>query len=356
MPPVEAASSRVIPSIVRRWIWPAIVVVIGVAAIALVGDVRELGSRLEGFAWPAFVAALGLSLGNYLVRFVRWQIYLRNQRIEVPAPSSALVFGAGLSLSLTPAKLGELVKSYLLRELHDIPATRSAPIVVAERITDLVALFVLAVIGVAAYGMQTTLVIVAAGLIAWGLLLLAWPRPARALIDVVTKPRLTCRFRVPLHDMYTELVALCRPRLLLSATALAIPSWACECVGFAVIVNAFPGAHVSLPLAMVIYAAATIAGALSFLPGGLGVTEGGMTILLVQSSNIDHATALGATLLTRLATLWFAVLIGVVLLGVARARIGAKTAASNPPSNPPPDPASNPPPDPPSSASSPRTS
>jgi len=337
MPQPEAPSSHpVLPRLVRRWIWVAIVVVIAIAAVVLIGDVRELGDRLDGFRWPAFAAAIGLSLANYTIRFVRWQLYLRHQRITVPTRSSALVFGAGLSLSITPAKLGELVKSYLLRELHDIPATHTAPIVVAERITDLVALLVLAVIGVAAYGVEPTLVAIAGGLIGFGLLLLAWPRPARALIDLVTSPRLTRRFRDPLHEMYGGLVELCRPRLLGIATAIAIPSWACECIGFALIVNAFPGPHVALPLAMVIYAASTIAGALSFLPGGLGVTEGGMTILLVQSTQLDQATALDATLLVRLATLWFGVLLGVVLLAVARARIAAMPSKSTTGSQAPP--------------------
>ncbi len=312
----------------RRWIWVAIVAVIGVAAIVLIGDVRDLGARLDGFAWPVFVIALGLSLTNYAVRYVRWQVYLRHQKVSVPAGSSALVFGAGLSLAITPAKLGELVKSYLLRELHGIPAVQTAPVVIAERVTDLVALLALAVFGVAAYGMQPTLVAVAGGLIGFGLLLLAWPRPARALIELVTHLRLTRRFRAPMHEMYGGLASLCSPFLLVLATAIAIPSWACECIGFALIVNAFPGAHVDLELAMVIYAASTIAGALSFLPGGLGVTEGGMTILLVQN-HVDPATALDATLLTRLATLWFGVLLGIVLLAVARARIARLGSANS---------------------------
>jgi glycosyltransferase 2 family protein len=317
--------------VVRRWIWLAIVAVIAIAAVVMVGDLRELGDHLRAFSWSALALAIALSLANYVVRFVRWQIYLRHQQVEVPTGSSALVFGAGLSLAITPAKLGELVKSYLLRELHGVPATQTAPIVVAERVTDLVALLVLAVIGVAIYGVQPTLVIVAGGLIGFGLLMLAWPRPARALIDLVTRPRFTQRFRAPMHEMYAGLVSLCRPRLLVMATAIAIPSWACECVGFAVIVNAFPGAHIDLPLAMAIYAASTIAGALSFLPGGLGVTEGGMTILLVQTAQLDQAVALDATLLTRLATLWFGVLLGIVLLAIARGRI-AKSAALRAPS------------------------
>ncbi len=316
----------------RRWIWVAIVLVIGIAAIFMLGDVRQLGERLGTFGWWSFGVALALALTNYAIRFLRWQLYLRHQGVLVPVGSSAIVFGAGLSLSITPAKLGELVKSYLLRELHDIPATQTAPIVVAERVTDLIALLLVAVVGVAFYGVQTTLVLGAGAVILLGLVLLAWPRPTRALIDLVTGPKPTRRFRAPLQEVYTGLASLCRPKLLVFATLIAIPAWGAECIGFGLIVNAFPGTEVSMGLATVIYAATSIAGALSFLPGGLGVTEGAMTVLLVKSaSRIDQATALDATLLTRLATLWFAVLLGLMLLAVARGRIARRRAQAPPP-------------------------
>src|SRR4029079_9943965 len=121
--------------------------------------------------------------------------------------------------------------------------------------------------------------------------------------------------------------ALCRPVPLTIATLIAVPAWGCECVGFALVCNAFPGAHVELGLAMVIYAGTTIAGALSFLPGGLGVTEGAMTVALVEgAAKLDGSTALTATLLTRLATLWFAVIIGVVFLAIARRRMSMRRA------------------------------
>ena len=304
----------------RRWVFFAIAVVIGLAAFSMVGDVRHLGERMNGFAWRAFFAAIGRALANYMLRFVRWQLYLRMQQVRVPVASSAVVFGAGLSLSITPAKLGELVKSYLLREMHDVPAPRTAPIIVAERVTDLIALLCLAVVGVAAYGVDPTFVIAAGALIAIGLVLLAWPRPTRALIDLATRPARLRRLRDPLHESLGHLSSLCRPGLLVLATLIAIPAWGCECVGFAVICDAFPGAHVDVGLAMVIYAGTTIAGALSFLPGGLGVTEGAMTLALVRW-HLDRATAVAATLLTRLATLWFAVLLGIAFLALARRRI-----------------------------------
>ncbi|MGE0872723.1 MAG: lysylphosphatidylglycerol synthase transmembrane domain-containing protein [Kofleriaceae bacterium] len=316
----------------RRWIWVAIVVVIGIAAIAMVEDTGKLGERLSGFRWWAFVGACGLALANYAIRFLRWQLYLRHQSVDVPTGSSTLVFGSGLSLSITPGKVGELMKSYLLRELHGVAVTRTAPIVVAERVTDLIALVVIAVAGVAAYGIQPTLVAIAAALVAFGLIVLAWPRPARAIIDLTTYPQLTRRFRVSLHDVYQGLAGLCRPTLLVPATAIAIAAWICECVGFALVVNAFPEAHVDLGLAMVIYAGTTIAGALSFLPGGLGVTEGAMTIALVQmAEHVDRATAINATLLTRIATLWLALVVGLGFLAVARARVARLGATNRPP-------------------------
>ena len=309
-----------------RWLWLVIAAVIGVAAISVIGDIRHLGERLSGFAWSAFIAALALALTNYVLRFVRWQIYLRRQEVSIPPASSAIVFGAGLSLSITPAKLGELVKSFLLREMHDIPAPKTAPIVVAERVSDLIALLLLAVIGVAAYGVDPTLVIGAGGLIMFGLVLLAWPRPTRALIDLVTSPARLQRLRVPFHETLVGLSALCRPGPLALATLIAVPAWGCECVGFALVCGAFPGVHVDLGLATVIYAGTTIAGALSFLPGGLGVTEGAMTLALVSgSARLDPSTAVAATLLTRLATLWFAVLIGVILLAIAKRRIARRS-------------------------------
>jgi uncharacterized protein (TIRG00374 family) len=317
--------------VLRRWIWIAIVLVIGAAMIAMLGDVRQLPARLGGFRWSAFAAALCLALGNYMIRFVRWTLYLRRQAVRVPARASALVFGAGLSLSITPGKVGDLIKSYLLRELYGIPATRTAPIVIAERVSDLIALLVLAVAGVAAYGVAGTAAVAAGAVIAVGLVLLAWPRPTRALIELATRPARLRRLRTPLHDMYASLVALCRPATLVAATAIAVPAWACECVGFALIVNAFPGAHVALGLAMVIYASTTIAGALSFLPGGLGVTEGAMVMWLVRgASQLDRGIAIDAALLARLATLWFAVGLGLVCLAIARRWIRTR-----PPGTPP---------------------
>lgn len=304
------------------------------ALFALVGDVRNLGQRLHGLTWWYVGVALALTLCNYALRWLRWSLYLHRQHVVVPRSSSVLVFGAGLSLAITPGKLGELAKSLLLHELHDVPMRQSAPIVLAERVTDLVGVLLIALCGVAIYGVAPELIAAAVVIVGGGLLVLAWPRPARALLHLLTRPARLRSKRAALFAVYEDLAALCRPAPLTWATALAVPAWLCECFGFAVILHAFPETSVPIGLALLIYAATTIAGALSFLPGGLGVTEGAMTLLLVKGGgHIDAATAVAATLLTRFATLWFGVALGMVFMLAARRRVARRGAGDTPPAD-----------------------
>jgi uncharacterized protein (TIRG00374 family) len=305
--------------------------VIGIALVAglsIYADVGKLGDRLAGFQWWAFAAALGLALCNYFLRFIRWTLYLKSASISLATGLSAKIFLSGFALSVTPGKLGELVKCYLIREYQAVPIAKSAPLVVGERVTDLTALLVLGVIGVATYGVAQDMVILGIVLVSGGLLVLAWPALAKACIRLLSAPRPMRRFRDPLLEFYRGLNHLVRPWPLLWATSLGVVAWLAECVGFALILSAFPGTEIPLGLAILIYAATTVAGALSFLPGGLVVTEAAMTVLLVQAARgVDEPTAVAATLLIRLATLWFAVLIGLVALTALR-RGSSKAAAA----------------------------
>jgi uncharacterized protein (TIRG00374 family) len=96
---------------------------------------------------------------------------------------------------------------------------------------------------------------------------------------------------------------------------LSVISWFFECAAFWAVVNGFAGASVDIQAATFIYASMTVAGALSFLPGGLGVTEAGMLAMLEQlATGCGRSVAAAATFVTRLCTLWFAVLVGIVAL------------------------------------------
>jgi uncharacterized protein (TIRG00374 family) len=71
--------------------------------------------------------------------------------------------------------------------------------------------------------------------------------------------------------------------------------------------------ELALPTAIGIYAVSMLVGALSFIPGGLGSTEAVM-VLLLKLTGVDATTALAITLIARVATLWFAVVLGLLCL------------------------------------------
>ena len=307
------------PKLWRRLIFVMIVGIAVFAGFSIYADVGKLGDRLLTLAPTAVAAALLLALGNYVIRFVRWELYLRAVGVAAPRRTSLLVFIAGFALSVTPGKLGELVKAVLLREAAGAPVERTATVVVAERATDLLALVILGIVGVAAYGVASSMVIAASAVTAIGIAVLSSRRLAEGAIGLIGRIPRIGKIAPRLTDAYQHMAGLVRPVPLAWATALGILAWLCECVGFALICRGFPGADVPLGLATLIYAVTTVAGALSFLPGGLLVTEASMTLLLVKwAHGLDRPAAVAATIVTRLCTLWFAVVLGLVAFLVLR--------------------------------------
>jgi uncharacterized membrane protein YbhN (UPF0104 family) len=272
--------------------------VVVVLALGLYADFGALGDELASFRWELFPLALALTALNYLLRFFRWQRYLSKLAIEVPAGRSFAIFVAGLTMTITPAKLGELLKSGLLKRAYDVPVRRSAPVVLAERVTDATGVVLLAVVAGAA-GRN------------WPLLVAA-VLAVTALVVVVHSPLLERFGR--LGEAPGAARALLGTRLLVEMTLLSAVSWLFECLAAYVCVQ---GLRLDLSLAetIVVFTLGSLAGAISFLPGGLGVAETSMTGLIKVLGDTTKAQAAAATVLIRVATLWFAVALG--LLGLA---------------------------------------
>jgi uncharacterized membrane protein YbhN (UPF0104 family) len=279
-------------------------------ALAFYSDF-DLLDELGGFRWELFPLALALTALNYLIRFGRWEIYLGRVGIDVPIGRSFAVFVAGLTMTVTPGKAGEVLKCGLLRRSFDVPVRRSAPVVLAERVTDATGVVVLAVVA----GASTD---------RWPLLVLALAGVA-AIVAVVHSPLLG-RFAA-LGEAPETARRLLGWWLLVGMTALSAISWFCECLAAYVCVR---GLELDLSLAdtVVVFSVGSLAGALSFLPGGLGVAEASMTGLIRHLGDTTKVAAAAATVLIRLATLWFAVALGLIGLAVeerlARARSQAE--------------------------------
>jgi uncharacterized protein (TIRG00374 family) len=105
---------------------------------------------------------------------------------------------------------------------------------------------------------------------------------------------------------------LIAPIALFWGVGIGIVAWFAECWGFYFILKGF-GADISAISTSFIYSFSTLFGAVTMLPGGLGTTEASMTGLL-NLQGISRSNAVGATIIIRLCTLWFAVAIGAFVL------------------------------------------
>src|SRR5438270_4673736 len=132
----------------------AVTLVIGllvVVGLALTADPRALARSLRDVDVRLLVPVLALSIFNYGLRYIRWEIYLRRIGATLSRGRSLAVFLVGFLLSVTPGKAGELGKAWLVRELGGGPALRVAPAVLAERVTDLLGVAVLLAVGALAF-------------------------------------------------------------------------------------------------------------------------------------------------------------------------------------------------------------
>ena len=278
------------------------------AALVGYGDFWEMVQRLAHFPVTHLIAALALALLNYLLRFFRWAYYLRVLKISAPVAVGGLVFLSGLAMSITPGKAGELLKSYLLRDRAGVPVSVSAPVVVMERITDVVSVVLLGLVGLALLPLPVVLALLAALFISGGALMVVASRHSGRLLGLP----LLRRWKSSLETSHQGLRLLTVPRVVAIAVALGAVAWFCEGLAFWVILQGLD-ADQSLGRAVSIYAAATLVGAVSAMPGGLVGTEGSMVALL-QNSGIARGPASAGTLLVRLVTLWFAIAIGLMAL------------------------------------------
>jgi len=287
-----------------------------VVGLMLYSDASALAGVLTTISWAPFGWALALSLAGYGVRVVKWEIYLRGLAIRLPPGPSVLCFFAGMVMSISPGKVGEVLKSFLLRRSYSVPVARSAPIVVAERLTDLMALLLLTSVGVASTGYGWPVLVAGTGLVAALVVVFAWAPAGRWTVRVSARLPGIRRVSSRLEEARAAMQALMGGRILFATLGLSLVAWGLEAVGTWLILDGLPGVDATLGEATFIYAFSTVAGALTMLPGGLIATEGSMIALLELTGGLATSSevATAATLLVRFATLWFGVALGAVAL------------------------------------------
>lgn len=223
-------------------------------------------------------------------------------------------------MSITPAKIGELLKSYLVKEVTNEPISKTAPVIFAERVTDFLSLLIISIVGAYVFDYGITLSVGVSAFFIVLIFIISNKRLCLSILNYLERLTLLKKYLNSIHNTYESSYQLLKPKPLLIMTIVSLLAWGFECLGYYLILLNF-NINFGFFWTSFSYAFATIAGAVSMLPGGLGVTEGSLTFLLVNNE-VSNSTAVATTLLIRVVTLWFAVLVGVVSVFFYQKRFG----------------------------------
>ncbi len=300
-------------------------VVIGLSFYA---DLPELLEAFRHWRWMYLPLVLMCVVSNYALRFFRWHYYLSVIGIDkVDWKDSLGIFLSGFSLTMTPGKAGEVLKSFLLKQVHGTPVSYSASIVVVERLTDVLGMVLIASLGLASYHFGSSVLGLTLALCVLFVVLVQQQTLIRRVFDAGERRARVKLFVAPMRNLYESTYLLLRLKPLLGGIAIATVGWAGECVAFFLVLvglGLLPSATLALQSAF-IYALTTLVGAVSFLPGGLGATEAGMAVLLTRMVHLGRDASAAATMLIRFATLWFAVVLGFAVLGIFQRSVSARS-------------------------------
>lgn len=281
---------------------------------SIYADFDNLIKTFGEFSWIYFPLVLALSFGNYIIRYYKWEYYRKLLEIDLKPKASFLIFMSTFVMSVTPGKMGELLKSYLVREENGTPISRSAPIILAERLTDFISVVLLCIAGAFVFDYGQGIIIGVGLFFLSGVILISSRKLSMKFISYLEKIKLFSRFAHKFQEAYESIYTLVRIKPLIIATFVSAVAWFCECLGLYVILRVYSTIshiEVSLMSAVFIYGFSTIVGSIAMLPGGLGVTEASLTGLMVLMK-IPKDVSVASTFIIRVATLWFAVLIGVI--------------------------------------------
>ena len=291
-----------------------VIAVIGLyAAFLITSDINTVYDKISDFKIEFFPIILLLVTSNWFVLFFRWHLLLRNAKIFIPVKDSFLILASGFALTIIPGKVGELVKSQLLKTKFGIARSKTIPIVILEQFYTAIGIIMLSFFGIWYFELGVYVLGIFTAILVFVFVLLSSRKAFNKIVSLLEKRRFTSKFVEPLSSSYDAIKNGIRGPITLYACGLSMLFWMLEAISVYFILLGF-GVEVIGFLAIIsTYTTSIMLGILSFLPIGVGVVEGTLTSFFTIHG-IDVSLALTIVIVIRLFTRWYGVSFGFIAL------------------------------------------
>jgi len=291
-----------------------VIAVIGLyAAILIATDINTISSKISDFKIETIPIILLLVTSGWFTIFFRWHLLLRNAKIFIPVKDSFLILASGFALTIIPGKVGELVKSQLLKTKFGIARSKTVPIVILEQFYTAIGIIMLSFFGIWYFELGIYVLGIFTAALVFVFVLLSSRKAFNKIVSLLEKRRFTSKFVEPLSSSYDSIKNGIRGQITLYASGLSILFWLIEAITIYLILLAFGVDAIGFLIVISTYTTSIMLGILSFLPLGLGVVEGTLASFFTIHG-IDISLALTIVIVIRLFTRWYAVSFGFIAL------------------------------------------
>ena len=291
-----------------------LVAAVGVYAIFLfISDYSIISEKISNFKINYLPLILFFVSISWIPLIIKWHLLLKNCEIDIPLKKSITGWFAGVAFEITPGHIGALMKSQILKTSSNIPRTKTVPIIIVEKVYELIGAILASVIGIIILGMEFYLIIIAiSGLVV--IFFFMYHKPASELFfNRITKLKFFSKYVENLSEFYEIVKKSTNVKTATICILLALTYWFMVSAAAYYTLIAFDVNILDYLKVLAIYTTSSLLGAISFIPGGIGITEGSITGLFTLNG-IDVSAALILSVMIRVLTLWYTVGVGFIAL------------------------------------------
>ncbi|MGZ7134653.1 MAG: lysylphosphatidylglycerol synthase transmembrane domain-containing protein [Methanobacterium sp.] len=285
--------------------------------MGIYADFRDLISAIEQFNWIYFVLMIILTTLAYFIRFIKWNFFLKSVGVHLKIKDNLFVFFSGLGMIITPAKIGEIWKGWLIKDINGESLSKTVPVVVVDRVTDLMGLIILSALGILFYREGAYILIILIILFITFFIAIKSGKISGKLISILEGR--AGKYSKDIKTMHQTFEKLVNPKNMTLMSFLSAFAWFFECLALFFVVIGF-GQYVNVIISTFIFSFASLAGAVSMIPGGLGVAEATFSGLL-QYFGLTATISIGVAIIIRFGTLWYGAILGFLVYLIFNKRI-----------------------------------
>jgi|TARA_B100001750_G_scaffold248194_1_gene277410 uncharacterized protein (TIRG00374 family) len=291
-----------------------IIAVVGLYATFLIAsDINTISDKISSFKIEFLPLIILLVTSGWFVLFARWHLLLINSKIYIPKKNSLVIYLSGMALSIIPGRVGELIKSQILKTKFGIPRSKTAPIIILEQLYTLIGLIIVSFFGIWLFELGAYVIGFFTAALIFSLIVISSKKNFDKLIGVFKKIKITSKFVEPLSSSHDIIKKSMSGPIVFYATTLTVIFWLLEAISVYFVLLSFGIDNLEFLMIIPTYATSLMLGVLSFLPMGLGVVEGSLTSFF-SLQGIEVSLALTLVIVIRLFTRWYSVAIGFLAL------------------------------------------